>query len=364
MPNLRDFDNPTQCHVIGGPLGVGKTTTIVDALKRRSKQESLAIITNDFGPMGLDGALIEGALDGDDAQRELDITTLPDGCVCCTAAIGFAETMQKLAELDRLDRILVEPSGVALLGQVIDLLWDLGSTYALKLMPTLVVVDVRIASYPPRALEMPIFKNRLEAADVLVANRCDLVEESEVQTFREWTTSLYPEPLLAITTQRGRLPADVFDWSYDSLRQSYNERKAAAGEASRAADRSHLSQPEGCDDERHDEHHHHHDGHTHDGFSADGCMWEADVRFSRSSLESAITRLVGGEINGVRPARFKGIFNTDRGWVLCSYANGANEFAPSHYRRDSRVDWIVIDDEPGNLEKNEVRLLLETALAG
>ena len=353
MPNLKDFTDPTECHVIGGPLGVGKTTTIVDALRSRAGHERVAVITNDFGPMGIDGAVIEGSLGGDGPDHEVDITTLPNGCVCCTAAIGFADTMRELAGLDRLDRILVEPSGVAMLGQVIDLLRGLTTKYALKLMPTIVVFDVKVASQPARALEMPIFSNRIEAADIMVANRCDLVDEAEVEKFREWSANLYPAPLKVITTERGRLPADVFDWDYSDL--------GTTGDGSpRVAPVADL----GCEDEHdHSDHHvHRHDGHTHDGFEADGCMWAPEFQFVRETLESRVSDLLGGGLSGVRPARFKGVFHTDRGWFLCSYANGAVEFTASHYRRDSRVDWIVSTDHGGKLDGESVRSWLEEAL--
>src|SRR5690606_14091856 len=101
---------PLPVHLICGPLGVGKTTAILDRLQRTRGSEFTAVLVNDFGPVGLDGPIIESALG---AEAKVDVKMVPGGCVCCTAAAYLTQALAEVARRPGLDRLLIEPSGLA-----------------------------------------------------------------------------------------------------------------------------------------------------------------------------------------------------------------------------------------------------------
>src|SRR5690349_4024282 len=122
----------TPVHLIAGPLGIGKTTAIISYLQRQAGREFVAVLVNDFGPVGLDAAIMEGAL-AQDASANTAIKMLPGGCVCCTSAAGLLSAFEELSVLPRVDRIIIEPSGLSLVGDTLDLVASVADRFSLEL---------------------------------------------------------------------------------------------------------------------------------------------------------------------------------------------------------------------------------------
>ena len=158
----------TPVQIFSGFLGAGKTTAIRAQLAQHPG-EKIAVIVNDFGEAGFDEAVL--------AEGEpFRITSIPGGCVCCTAPEGFVDALGAvLAQAP--DRLIIEPTGLARPQDLIDTIRRCAHGEALELAPVVVIVDPRqLASGESLAL----LREQIAAADVLVANRTDLASESEL----------------------------------------------------------------------------------------------------------------------------------------------------------------------------------------
>ncbi len=328
---MRNETDSIPVHVIAGPLGVGKTTAILEYVRRQAGWQKIAVLVNDFGPVGLDGAILKaGAPSGDGLQ----VVNVPGGCVCCVGADGLITGMRRILKLSEVlnnqhtphplapgstggsggsevpgvpeipgagvDRILIEPSGIAMPAQVVDQLRELSHEHALDLRPTIVLLDARefASGFAP---EMPYYQRLIEAADVLIANRCDQASDQTVIQFRQFADTLDPPKLRVLTTHHGLIPDDIFD--------------LPSVHADTKPDATHNRHP--------------HDHHAH------GTTWPPESVFQHEPLEQAVRNALG------RIDRFKGVFHTTSGWRQIEIARGGLITRETQHRRDSRAEWIA-----------------------
>ena len=153
--------------IVGGYLGSGKTT-LVGHLLRQAQAEGvkLAIVSNEFGDTGIDRALLDA---GEEGFVELD-----GGCICCRLSDTLSETLESILTTVKPDRLVLETSGVALPGEVVLQFWR---PPLRDLVTDEVVVVVADAE---RVLdnEDETFLEQVEAADLVLLNKCDLVDEA------------------------------------------------------------------------------------------------------------------------------------------------------------------------------------------
>jgi len=324
----RDASNaPVPIHVIAGPLGVGKTSAVVNYLKRHAGEEFIAVLVNDFGQVGIDSGIIESEGGSGEGRDDLKIFNVPGGCICCTAATGLNSALEQLGQTEGIDRIIIEPSGLAIPSQMIDLLRMVKLPFAFEIRPTITMIDPARVT-PDVADKIPYFSKLIESGDVLVANRCDLATRPQVEAFLEWAHTLYPPKLRVLTTTQGELPDEVFE---TRLPESPTFFTAAADQ-------------------------HDHD-HTAD-YSSGGLHWAADQRFDYDRLIEQITQLVDQPLDGARIERLKGVFQTQRGWRLIEIAQGQVHDRHTDHRAGNRLDWIA----SGVLTDDAVRTHLEQYL--
>jgi G3E family GTPase len=275
----------TPIHIISGFLGTGKTTALLDQLSRRAGHERVAVIVNDFGEAGMDAARA--------AEGGARIQEIPGGCICCTAPEGFPAAVATLLDEVKPDRIFVEPTGLARPADLVDTLRRGPDAHRLVVAPLIVLVDP--ANMPP----LPVFTAQVEAADVLVANRCDLADEPSMLRFRSMAAALWPAPQMILETSHGVVPDSAFvGMAQDSTA-----------------------------------HHHHHD--STEGFGVQTWTWGLDPVFSRMRLVELLARLAP------QVTRLKGIFRTDDGVWRLEIAGGQVHEARSDHRRGSRLDLIL-----------------------
>ena len=112
--------NRVPFHIITGFLGVGKTTAILNLLERLGEKEQIVVLINEWGQIGLDADVI-----GSEHPR-LAVREVSGGCICCTAGAAFQQTMTDILNDLRPDRIIIEPSGVAKPGEIMDCLQSPG----------------------------------------------------------------------------------------------------------------------------------------------------------------------------------------------------------------------------------------------
>ena len=102
-------------HVLSGFLGVGKTTAVKDLLARRADRERIAVVVNEFGTLGVDGALLSDC-------ASCILREVPGGCVCCTAMADLEASLEEVCDLVAPTRFVLEPTGLARPSELVDLL--------------------------------------------------------------------------------------------------------------------------------------------------------------------------------------------------------------------------------------------------
>lgn len=164
------------CNIITGFLGVGKTTTILHLLNEKPKGEKWAVLVNEFGEIGIDGALLSGSSDG------VAIREIPGGCMCCVSGVPMQIGLTQLIRQAKPDRLLIEPTGLGHPNEVIAVLQ--GEAYAdvIDLRAVITLIDPRKLS-DTRYTEHKIFLDQVAVADVLVANKIDRCGEEDINNF-------------------------------------------------------------------------------------------------------------------------------------------------------------------------------------
>lgn len=166
-------------NIITGFLGAGKTTVIKHLLRTKPPEEKWAVLVNEFGEVGIDGAILaaEGLASGEIAVKEV-----AGGCMCCAVGLPSKVALNKLIREHRPDRILIEPTGLAQPQQILQLFG--GSEYAnLLQMQSMVCLLDPWSVTQERFTALPAFLSQVELADVLVLAKADVASPDEVRAF-------------------------------------------------------------------------------------------------------------------------------------------------------------------------------------
>ncbi|MFT7518061.1 MAG: G3E family GTPase [Kiritimatiellia bacterium] len=308
--------------LITGFLGVGKTTAIRSLLAANQGGERWAVLVNEFGEVGIDGAVLQ---DG-----ELVVREVPGGCICCSAGLALRVALVRLLREVRPHRLIIEPTGLAHPANVLDTLRQPGLRDVVSPRATITLVDPRHVSQE-RYREHETWTDQVVLADVLVANKCDLASAQDLSAFDEFAAALWPEKVHIARTEQAVLDPSWLDLDprpqqgarYVPTPHEQHSHGATAEEPGRYA---------------------------HAGADAHTCGWifRQDYVFDRGLLEELLQQLVRPGLllpGGV--LRLKGVFRTRRAWLLVNADPDAIRWEALNYRRDSRVEIIVSPgDEP------------------
>ncbi len=308
------------CHVIAGPLGVGKTSAVLHHLRRaHAAGQRVGVLVNDFGPVGLDGATLRSE------APETRVLNVSGGCICCTLLAQLPGKIRSLVSEQALDRLIIEPSGMATPTQVIDLLRASQGELNIRLHPSLVMLSA--VDFDEETFErMPYYRMFCDAADVLVFNRCDQASAAKVERAQRWADQLDPPKLRVVTTTHGQLPDELFELSAPRP-------DAEAG------------QPD--------------PDHGHDPSMRPGGGVLDDPRaFDEHALRANLVRICIQGVGGNQVLRFKGVFRTRAGGQAFEIANGEVSSRPSAHRGDSRMEWVT---RPGAVDVAQMLAELDRA---
>ncbi len=170
----------TKIDIISGFLGAGKTTFIKKMLKDVFQGEKIVLIENEFGEVGIDGGFMR--------DSGIEVSELNSGCICCSLVGDFGRNLREVMERFHPDRILIEPSGVGKLSDVMKSVRDVEAENEVKLIGRVTVVNTLKATKQMKAFG-EFFNNQIEYATVIVLSRTQNVKteqtEAVVKAIRE-----------------------------------------------------------------------------------------------------------------------------------------------------------------------------------
>lgn len=231
----------TKVDIISGFLGAGKTTLISKLLKEALKGEQVVLIENEFGEIGIDGGFLK--------DSGVEIREMNSGCICCSLVGDFGTSLKEVVDKYHPDRIIIEPSGVGKLSDVIKAVKDLHIENEIVLNSASTVADAsKVKVYMKNFGEF--FNNQIEHAGTVILSRTQNVSEEKLKTAIELIRSVNPNAHI-ITT-----PWDDIDGTkiLGAMENVTNLELEMLAEAAQKAYKKH-------EEEHH--HHHHHDEDEH-----------------------------------------------------------------------------------------------------
>lgn len=180
-------------NIITGFLGVGKTSAILQLLQHWRGTHKWAVLVNEFGEVGIDGALL--------APSGIAIKEVPGGCMCCAAGLPTRVALNKLIREAKPDRILIEPTGLGHPANILKMLCDDDYVDVLDVRATLTLIDPRVLN-DVRYTGNDNFIGQIEAADMLVAAKTDLCTPEQLSAFSDWARAVRPEAAVAFLHDR------------------------------------------------------------------------------------------------------------------------------------------------------------------
>lgn len=167
----------TKTNLITGFLGSGKTTSILHLLANKDPAEKWAVLVNEFGEVGIDGALL--------ADSGAMVKEIPGGCMCCVNGLPMQVGLNTLLRQGKPDRLLIEPTGLGHPKQILDLLTAPVYEPWLELHATLCLLDPR-QLLDEKAIGNDNFRDQLASADIIVANKSDRATSESEAAFEAW----------------------------------------------------------------------------------------------------------------------------------------------------------------------------------
>ena len=248
----------TKIDIISGFLGAGKTTLIKKLLSDAYKGEQVVLIENEFGEIGIDGGFLK--------EAGIEIREMNSGCICCSLVGDFGKSLHEVVDTYHPDRILIEPSGVGKLSDVIKAVQDVQGEIDAELNSFTTVVDVtKCKIYRKNFGEF--FSNQIEYAGAVILSRTDKAKPEKIQESVALLRELN-EKAPIITTPIEQLPGEKILETMESSKSLEDELLAEVAKEAHDHEHHHHHDHEECDHEHHHhhdheecdhEHHHHHD---------------------------------------------------------------------------------------------------------
>ena len=345
----------TKVDIYSGFLGAGKTTLIKKMIAEGYKGQKLVLIENEFGEIGIDGGFLQDA--------GINITEMNSGCICCSLVGDFGKALTKVINEYHPDRIIIEPSGVGKLSDVIGAVNKVTGP-DVTLGYTVAVVDAgKVKVYTKNFGEF--YNNQVETASTIILSRTDSVPQAKldaaVEILREhnsvatvittpWS-ELTGEQLISAMEGKASLAAELAKLESERLEAEEEEEEHHHHHDDEDDEHEHHHHHDDNDDEHehhhdhdghcccHDheehEHHHHHDEDEHDENCTCGChdhhhhhhhadevftSWGTETarKFEKQTIENALKALDSGDYGAI--LRAKGILPAvDGTWIHFDY---------------------------------------------
>jgi len=293
-------------NLIFGFLGSGKTTLVRRILSERAGSEETAVIVNEFGDVGIDGDILQG--------NNVDMVQLNSGCLCCTLKGSLTSAIEELQGRGDIKRAVIEASGLAVPGDLLDSFWDpnFGTDLELDMGPVLAVVDA------PKFLTIrkmlgDFYTEQITHADVILLNKIDNANAQELEQVREEITQLNGTASLIFTEQCNTDLDILLD-----------------GKSNHVVGATHNQHDH--DHHEHDDHDHDHHEHGHERF--DSLVFECGVDVPLEKVEKFFHAL------DEEVLRAKGFMTIDGQPCLVQFSTGQLDIHPGDSTQDGRMVFI------------------------
>ena len=350
----------TKIDIISGFLGAGKTTLIKKLLAEAFQGEKLVLIENEFGEISIDGGFLK--------ESGVQISEMSSGCICCSLVGDFNKALKDVHQQFAPDRILIEPSGVGKLSDVIVAVENtVKDVPDMKLNSFVTVADAtKVKVYMKNFGEF--YNNQIEAAGTIILSRTQKMTQEKLEAAVAMLREKNADAAI-ITTPWDELDGKAILSAIEkvSLADELLEKMRAEHEADEHEHHHHHHDGEECDDpncschhhhddDDHDEHEHHHDheehdhDHHHHDHDEDECddpncschhhhhhadevfiSWgkETPKVYAQTDIDRILTALDSGEYGAI--LRAKGIVNgADGAWIEFDYVPEEHEIRAGH----------------------------------
>ena len=371
----------TKIDIISGFLGAGKTTFIKKMIDEVYTGEKLVLIENEFGEVGIDGGFLK--------DSGIEISEMNSGCICCSLVGDFAKNLQEVLDKFSPDRILIEPSGVGKLSDVMASVIDLEKTHDVKVNALVTVVNALKASKQMKAFG-EFFNNQIEYATTVVLSRSQKASPEQLEFCVKQIQTLNPKAAIITTPWdeiQGSQILKVIEGQDNLEMKTLAEAAHEAHEHEHHHEHDHEEHEHHHDHEEHEHHHdhdheeheHHHDHeheHEHHHDHGEGCTcgchdhdhehhhhhhhaddvftsWgkETPHIFERATIENALKAFAETEDYGT-VIRSKGMVqSTDGTWIYFDLVDGEYELRTGEPDYTGRLVVIGTDIDEHQLEE-------------
>ena len=371
----------TKIDIISGFLGAGKTTFIKKMIDEVYTGEKLVLIENEFGEVGIDGGFLK--------DSGIEISEMNSGCICCSLVGDFAKNLQEVLDKFSPDRILIEPSGVGKLSDVMASVIDLEKTHDVKVNALVTVVNALKASKQMKAFG-EFFNNQIEYATTVVLSRSQKATPEQLEFCVKQIQKLNPKAAIITTPWdeiQGSQILKVIEGQDNLEMKTLAEAAHEAHEHEHHHEHDHEEHEHNHDhdheehehhhDHDHEEHEHHHDHeheHEHHHDHGEGCTcgchdhdhehhhhhaddvftsWgkETPHIFERATIENALKAFAETEDYGT-VIRSKGMVqSTDGTWIYFDLVDGEYELRTGEPDYTGRLVVIGTDIDEHQLEE-------------
>ena len=324
----------TKIDIISGFLGAGKTTLIKKLIKEVFEGQKIVLIENEFGEIGIDGGFLK--------EAGINVTEMNSGCICCSLVGDFGKALSEVLKTYAPDRVIIEPSGVGKLSDVIKAVQGVESDVEIELNSFTAVVDAnKCKMYMKNFGEF--FNNQIESAKTIILSRTQNISDEKLETVLNMIKE-HNDKAVIVTT-----PWDDIEGA--AILNAMEQKNTFEEELLKSHHEDHHHHHEhdencecGCHDHDHEHHHDHdhehhdhdhdhdHHHHEHDENCECGChdhdhdhhhhhhadevftSWgkETPRKYTKEELETAVSKLANGEEYGII-LRAKGILPAAEG---------------------------------------------------
>lgn len=261
----------TKIDVISGFLGAGKTTFIKRLVEGNKDKGKTIIIENEFGEIGIDGGFLKNS--------GIEIKEMNSGCICCSLAGDFEASLRELLEKYSPNRVIIEPSGVGKLSDVLKAVSDVEKDLPVESNSAVTVVDVKKCKMYMKNFG-EFFNNQIQFANTIILSRTDLADDKKIEEAVALIKGVNPEATI-VTTPLDKLSDEKIE---EMLSKPIDLKSELLEELAKEHEHHHHDHDEHCEHEHHhdhdehcehehhhdhDEHEHHHDHHDHCGCGHD-----------------------------------------------------------------------------------------------